>query len=55
MIVEVFFEDLAVDKQEELLEAYNIKKPEELNWDINALFSVNTGDDSGLRQDLLDI
>jgi hypothetical protein len=33
MKIEIYFDDLSVDKQTELLEAYNIKDQKEMNWD----------------------
>ena len=32
--VEIFFSDLNKDTQKKILEASNISKPEDMNWDI---------------------
>ena len=34
MEVIIMFDDLSVDKQNELLEAYGIDDPEAANWDV---------------------
>ncbi|MEM3631207.1 MAG: hypothetical protein QXY18_07340 [Nitrososphaerota archaeon] len=37
--VEIFFKDLSKEKQKELLKAYKVKDPSEMNWDV---FPVDT-------------
>ncbi len=32
--VEIYFHDLSQDKQKEILKAFEIEKPEDMNWDI---------------------
>ena len=38
-IVEIYFDNLAPQTQQELLDAFGIQTPEEMNWDI---FPVTT-------------
>lgn len=34
MEIEIYFRDLSEEKQAELLKAYGVKSPEEMNWDV---------------------
>ena len=38
-IVEIYFDDLTSQTQQELLDAFGVQTPEEMNWDI---FPVTT-------------
>ena len=42
MHVEIMFDDLVESKQLELLAAYAIKAPEEMNWDIVPIAVIET-------------
>lgn len=37
--VEIYFDDLTAEKQKELLTAYSIKSPLEMNWDVLPIFT----------------
>lgn len=38
--IEIYFEDLSEEKQQELLIAYGYKEPEEGNWDVFPLITI---------------
>jgi len=42
--IEIFFDDLSIEKQNELLEAYNITDPEEMNWETVPIATINVDD-----------
>jgi len=39
--IDVFFADLSEEKQKEILEAFKIEKPEDMNWDVFPLAIIN--------------
>lgn len=41
-VIDIFFDDLKEEKQQEILEAFKIEKPEDMNWDIIPLAEVYT-------------
>lgn len=43
--VEIYFDDLSEEKQEELLEAVGVETPEEMNWDICQVATVDFEED----------
>jgi hypothetical protein len=40
-LVDIYFDDLSEQAQKWLLHAANIEKPEEANWDVFPLFTLN--------------
>ena len=42
--VEIYFDDLRKEKQKELLQAFGIKSPEDLNWDVFPVAIVPVSD-----------
>ena len=40
-VIEIFFDDLKEDKQKEILEAFGVEKPEDMNWDVFPLAIIN--------------
>ncbi|MEM3844761.1 MAG: hypothetical protein QXU98_03560 [Candidatus Parvarchaeota archaeon] len=41
--IEIFFKDLTERKQKELLKAYKIKDPSEMNWDVFPIDTIEIG------------
>ena len=39
--IEVWFEDLTKTKQQELLDGFGVKTPQEMNWDVYPLFTMD--------------
>jgi len=39
--VEIYFHDLSEEKQKEVLGAFEIEKPEDMNWDVIPLAIIN--------------
>ena len=44
MTVEIYFADLVPEKQDELLQEAGIETPEEMNWDVFNIATVEVGD-----------
>jgi len=42
--IEIMFSDLSPEKQKEILDAYGIKDPKEMNWDVIPFDMINTED-----------
>jgi len=40
--IDIFFDDLKEEKQQEVLKAFEIEKPEDMNWDVIPLTIVST-------------
>lgn len=47
MVIEITFWDLTEEKQKELLKAYKVREPEEMNWDICPIAALELADDEG--------
>lgn len=39
-MVEIYFYDLCEEKQKELLELYEVESPEEMNWDVFPITTI---------------
>ena len=42
--VEIFFRDLSIEAQKEILKAFKIKDAKEMNWDIMPLSIIEVGE-----------
>lgn len=42
--IEIYFDDLSAEKQQEILDAYEIDSPDEMNWDCLPLTSIAIGE-----------
>ena len=42
--IEIYFEDLNADAQQEILEYFKIATPEDMNWDVEPLTIISIGD-----------
>ncbi len=40
MEIEIYFVDLSIEKQQEILDSLNIKSPKEMNWDIFPITTI---------------
>ena len=38
MSIQIFFNNLDKETQEQVLDLYNVKEPEDMNWDVFPLF-----------------
>ena len=45
MEVEIYFYDLKPEAQKKLLKAYNVDSPEEMNWDVFPVFTIEVDED----------
>lgn len=48
MTIDIYFRDLKGDVQQEVLEAAGVKTPEEMNWDVFPLTTIEVGENDDL-------
>ena len=51
MVIEITFWDLTEEKQKELLKAYKVREPEEMNWDICPIAVLELEADEGEEEE----
>ncbi len=44
MTIDIYFHDLKEDVQQDVLEAAGVKTPEEMNWDVFPLTTIEFGE-----------